>query len=168
MILLATVVLTDEQIKALPSTAVQLVAAPGVGKYLVPLFYSMELDRSHGAYSNVTTSDLTQDASKIRIAHGTFGPDACRPLPMEGISGAHGTKRVGYGSGTYNVDDPVVTENQIYIPVFSFPFNGADRLENLPISVCADNTGDFTGGGSGNSMAITLGYFVRTWLSPTN
>lgn len=49
----ATVELTDAQIKDLPTTAIQIVAAPGSDKYIHVIAASMVCDTSNGGYGNI-------------------------------------------------------------------------------------------------------------------
>lgn len=47
-----TVTLTDAQIKALPTTAIELVPAPGAGKVVVPIKFVLIFNNDAGAYGN--------------------------------------------------------------------------------------------------------------------
>src|SRR5687767_6210148 len=48
-----TLALTDAQIKALPSTALQVVPAAGANRLLVPVFACLTVDSNAGAYTNI-------------------------------------------------------------------------------------------------------------------
>lgn len=54
----ATLALTSAQILALNGTPVQIVAAPGAGKLLVPIFATFEYKFNSLAYANVTSSAI--------------------------------------------------------------------------------------------------------------
>jgi hypothetical protein len=52
-----TVTLTDAQVKALPTTPITLVAAPGSGQRIVPLLIDLLGSFAGGAYTNIDTTD---------------------------------------------------------------------------------------------------------------
>src|SRR5688572_11854111 len=55
VLLLSTVELTNAQIKALPTTPVNIVDRPGAGKLIQPLQVIMWLNTAGGAYTNLAT-----------------------------------------------------------------------------------------------------------------
>lgn len=162
----ATLTISDTQMKALPSTPLVIVAGPGLGKYLVPVMAMAETAFSAGAYTNVTDSSLNQGASDVVVTYGPNFINAFRAWPMGALNGGNPVK-VGFSAPTMGVSAPVVVTDQLWAPFFGFSFNGMDRLENDPLYVAADNTGNFTGGGVGNQLVVTVYYITRSYQSAT-
>lgn len=162
-VLSKTVVLTDAQIKALPSTSIEVVPAPGVGFYTVPIFCVIELKQQQ-FYTNVTDNSQAQGASDIVVTWGDNWVNAFRAVPMRFFSAFFNGNRVAFCDAFMGVSDPTVVADQLWAHVMSFPFNGAgDRVENNALKVSADNTGNFTGGDPANTMAVTVWYETRAF-----
>lgn len=153
-ILSASRTLTDEQIKALPTTGggVEVVAAPGVGKMIVPISAYAILDSTAGAYSDTT------DASLGLVCNSNF----MSSLTKWGSSLSDNKKSyipflVPYSeNGTGTFADNVVTYSKTDAPT---------QLENQPISV-VDSWGgipDYTGGNAANTLKVTV-YYIEVTL----
>lgn len=148
----ATVTLTDAQIKALPTTGVDVVAAPGAGKILIPQFawarVAWTADYTNIAAAAVLELRFTGGASffcvldnSVNTAVGSLlaggGPDA--------VGGYFGLRTrpgaaANYGiAGLYDAD-----------------------VANLPLTIVGNNDGSgaFTGGNGANTMTVTVAYYV--------
>lgn len=160
-----TVVLTDAQIKALPSTSIVVVPAPGAGFYTVPIHCVIELNAPNNQhYTNVTDETLAQGASDIVVTWGDNWVNAFRAVPMNYFGGFFSGKRVAFCSPFTGVSVPTVAEDQLWAFVMGYTFNGQDRVENNALKVSADNSGgNFTGGDPVNTMAVTVWYETRAF-----
>lgn len=142
-----TVQLTDAQIKALPTTPIQMLPAPGVGKMYAVVIGVAALDVTAGTYSNIgVTSSLyiaagagsalsaaydenwdgaLQDSSAIHIIH--FAPMMGAQAPAHSL---------------WNADKP--------------------NYENLPLTIKSNNgaSGNFTGGHAANTLRLTVYYVI--------
>jgi len=132
----ATVTLTDAQIKALPSGNVEIIAAPGTGKYLYVNQVAFALNIV-GAYTNVTINippQLWYKTSEVGIVDSTLD-DFAFTTPDK-----YGTLLNTYPQGY---------------------FASAD-IENRAIELNISNTGagNFTGGNAANTLKVTVYYVV--------
>jgi len=140
-----TVVLTDAQIKALPTTSVQIVPQPGVGKLILPIMSYMILDAIAGAYTNIH-------------ANGTTNPKF-----IDG-GALHSGAFENHSSNFLGDNDP----NRPKVTLMPYAPSEADTSyeyaysENKEIGVKADNlaSGNFTGGNAANTLAVTVIYAV--------
>jgi hypothetical protein len=142
----ATVTLTDAQIKALPTTAVQVVAAPGAGKMILPVSCQFELNPSAGAYADVTGASivLLNDSGEYQSAvmlmqsalSGTsriFGNLAC-PALEAGTGDFDGTVVSRMGMNVSSINNSILVKDD---------WNGIS---------------DYTGGNAANTMKVTVWY----------
>ena len=133
----ATVTLTDAQIKALPTTQVGIVAAPGAGKVLFPVQWLIVADTRAGAYTNL-------DAA---ISGPNLGwPSEPAQLFSAAASAVILTTVANKISAWENLAD-----------------SGGDNLGNLedqPLVIGIGNgaSGNLTGGNAANSLQVTVFY----------
>lgn len=142
----AQVSLSDAQIKALPTTPIQIVAAPGsAGKYIVVIKGSWKATTTSGAYTNINGT-----LAKLRLVYGANVTNASyevadtgSPTEFTGLLGTAGVKI------TFLHNWKELPEN------FS-------NIDNLAVSVSIDNngSGNLTGGHSSNSLVVTFIYLV--------
>jgi hypothetical protein len=153
-----TITLTDAQIKALPTTPIALVPAPGAGKrneLILALFesaiaaaYTNIGAQSYGMFISYGLTDF--GIASINISNGTGAGQAgsnaltslltlsarIQVIPVHCWSGVHGTT--------------VATEDF-----------AAGTDENAPLVLKCDNTGgNFTGGNAANTLKVTVLYAV--------
>lgn len=140
------VVLTDAQIKALPSTGAELIAAQGAGKIIMPLNVIVILDAQNGTYTNVDS------AAALYLAYANLSGSDLWYLPEThlGINWALGD---GYGYPLQTWTLPT-TPNGYYVYT-------AD-LDNQPLVLAAKNNGlgDFTDGDPSNTMTVIVYYVI--------
>jgi hypothetical protein len=154
----ASVTLTDAQIKALPTTAVQLIAPThtGIGYSGLPTSLPNPiqawavLDARGGAYGNL------QSVFSLKLKHGSAGDDT--------ISNSTYAKSEFESVGVFRIP--------IFVPSVSAPAEGltgflnpsryflSDNFDDNALIVSASNAagGDLTGGHASNSMEITVLY----------
>ena len=145
----AALTLTNAQILALPTTAREIVAAPGEGKLHVCVSAVMVLDATNGAYSdfdlfslfvNYGTTWKQASIAYDEFSNGAFADNsAVHLLGMFTGAGAGGT------------------------PAASWFADHAEAV-NKPLTVFATNgsAGDLDGGGTGNTLAVYLNYLTIT------
>jgi hypothetical protein len=149
---MATKTLTNAQVLALPTTAITLVAAPGAGFALVPLHATLRLtwaadytgidagavlfvSGGSGRSLGILSETVFGDVSGLLA----FGEDATAWLPPLALSTSAGNSVRG-SSG-----------------------NQDSLTEDTPIKLDTDNVLDFGGGDAGNSLKVTLLYYVVTF-----
>lgn len=146
----ASVTLTDAQIKALPTTPVELVAAPGAGKILLILSAFMLLDTSAGAYTNVNAA--ATGGVDIGGAYGNF----MQVLDPAGLVPAlEGTDVLAF-----KLDTAVyISGDQVYNNVAAYTVGD---YVNTPIIIDLENSsdGNFTGGNAANTLKVTALYTI--------
>jgi hypothetical protein len=145
-VLSATITLTDAQIKALPTTPIEIVAAPGTNKMISVLMAVANWSVSAGAYTN-------QDG------------DTRFYLQYEG----------GAGSATVMSKTPTATDNRTYNLIggalidSAAPWAGnvesdginTSQISNKKVEAFLDNGGgDLTGGNAANTLKVTVYYVV--------
>jgi hypothetical protein len=145
--LIATVTLTDAQIKALPTTPITVLA--GIpNKIILPFKAVIQLDASNGAYGNVSAGI----ANFLSIFVGQIL--STRIANDQVITGA--TKRHSELSAISLLDAVPPTIAQL---------SGLSRdpsvYDGIAATIqCTNAAGNFTGGNAANSMIVTLYYMV--------
>lgn len=150
----ATVTLTDAQIKALPTTPVQVVAAPGVGKIAVPIMALVGLAWT-ADYTNIS-ADSTFDFFWL--------PAGAQPFNslFEADTSSVSSLLAG-GGNAYAMSSPLQLGWTAAAPGLSVPratgdFMGGTNVVDANISVFITNSGDLTGGNAANSLKVTVWY----------
>lgn len=143
----ATVTLTNAQILALPTTPIQVVAAPGVGNLLVVDSAVMALDATGGVYSDF-------DSFNVFLNYGSGGLKQASNLYDEANNGAF-------------ADDNAVNFIGIFQPIDAGTnqagwFGDATNVVNVPITVWALNgaAGDLAGGDAANTLKVVMNYYT--------
>lgn len=158
--------LTDAEIKGIPTTPVELVAAPGAGFYIQPWLVVMKSDFSAGAY--------TVDAaySQMWAQTGLVLGSALSTLALTNDSGVSpvltqmtvfmgGDKRItSLAQGLQPADPGYI------VPYFAD--NGGmllSDLENQPVILTGWNAAgpstDYTGGNAANTLKVSTYYSVE-------
>lgn len=152
-VLSAAITLNDEQIKALPTTAIEIVPVAGVDKTYVVLFGFLRWNTTV-AYTNVN-ADNTLSIGYGSPATGDFIDHAASPTQLRTGTGIR-TSLVGpAGSPHPTLNNPDI--------VFGF-YNNFPELDfnNVSLVVYADNlgSGNLTGGNAANTLKVTV-YYVE-------
>lgn len=131
------VTLTNAQIKALPTTSIDLANAPGAGKRIVPIIVDFVVNTSAGLYTNLDV------ASYLAVAIG-------------GVNLAY------YLDGTNFLGTVLGSLHSTLIPPDYALHTDVTPLINAPLQLVADNggLGDFTDGNTANTMVVTSYYVI--------
>lgn len=136
------VVLTDAQIKALPTTGVDLVAAPGAGRMHIPVVVTLTSSIVAG-YDNIDA------ASSIRIV---WGASIIALIGMEEEGGAVSDLLTDIGSGWAAGGAVAASSNDI-----------ADAEDQaLAVRIVNGAAGDLTAGNAANTVTVTVYYITVT------
>jgi hypothetical protein len=149
----ATVTLTNAQTKALPTTSITLVAAPGAGLTIVPLFAHLRA---------AWVADYTNIDATATLFVGIGSNALLLPL-RQGVVSQVGALLAGGGpDGMHATLPPIFAAASEYN---SGGFSGWSALydsdvANAALVLGATNgaAGDFTGGNAGNSLAVRVWY----------
>jgi len=155
----AQVTLTDAQVKALPTTPVTLIAAPGSGLTIVPLQGILRATCTAGAYTNI-------NATICNLAVYWLGDFNAWPLAGvvndSSASPSPGKVTTLLGSASKHIAIlPAYTDN--YTNNWNLPpIIGDSTYENKAIAIAVDNNGssNFTGGNSANTLRVDVIYLV--------
>lgn len=160
----AKVTLTDAQIKALPSTAITLVAAPGSGKLIQPISITIKISAASGGYTNINTT-YAEFLASYHIADWTVMSlinDSSLSTALTKVTDffAVGDRYVTLTAPYSNAIQAATTTgtNQQVEPAFFIPSSN----ENLSLDTYFDNngSGDLTGGNAANSMIWYVDYLI--------
>lgn len=148
-VLSATVELTDAQIKALPTTYIEVVPAQGANKLVSVVGASFRLNTSAGAYTNHSTGN-----NAFFLAYGDWDVECS------------GQIAVPTGASDYMgvFSDPSVRGQVADFTEYSGWLIGASAdVLNAAVKIVGYNPlGDFTGGNAANTLKITVSYIVLT------
>lgn len=142
----ATFSLTNAQIKALPTTYIEVVPAPGASKFLVFHRAAFFVDASAGAYTNVDVGSV----KGLAIVYGDWITDCSTVYPWEG-SGGVGAQLEPFSK----------TVNQPYDGEQFYPTSGMNVAGNTALKFAAWNDpGDYTGGNAANTLKGQVIYSI--------
>jgi hypothetical protein len=165
----ATVTLTNAQIKALPTTPITLIAAPGSGYIIKLLAATVVVNTTAGAYTNIDTTycavpQFSHVSGGLWLATPAAINDDSLTTDMTYATTVLGStaKRVLHCVVPVQVAADQGSTSGAEGIVFSNVTNAASDFENLPVLLDAYNgSGDFTGGNAANTMRVTAYYTVE-------
>lgn len=163
-------ILTNAQIKTLPSTPVHLIDAPGAGKVIVGLGGLISVASQAGAYTNIAFSGGPGAVLDLIIGNNSNNIFGYAPMALvyAALNGAAPLTKIPLVqiAGSYAASDVEVTTGRVS-EGDSKSINVNQFLENQAVSISIwnspdDNTdaGDFTGGSDDNYMKINLLYTI--------
>lgn len=154
--LVATKILTDAQIKALPvengTGPIQLVSAPGVGKVILPSLVTLITRFSGGGYTGVTDG-----TSSICVGWGSgFGA-----AQQFGVIYESGGSILTF-AGTQLFPMVLGTSTDGSGAAYNAPGDELSKFENIGLFIQGtDNSGtDWTGGDPANTLEVTVQYAI--------
>lgn len=141
------ITINNDNFKTLPSTYIEVVAAPGAGKIILPISGYFTLDTSAGAYTN-----LESNSASLVLTYGDWEYEASNYIPMPSNA------EINFAL----FGKPGVTNQILDLPLYTnWVFAPQSGVSNQPIKVVAyNNNGDFTGGHASNTLKVTLYYVV--------
>jgi hypothetical protein len=154
-ILVASVVLDDTDIKALPSGDFTLIAAPAAGLRIVPLLFDLELDTAAGAYTNVDdgSSGICQ-VGGVNVS--SYLPDNTGPSGSR-LKDALTAVQISQATLLPYVIADIVAGWGL-VPLVRDV--AAMVAAALVLHVDNNGAGDFTGGNAANTLTINIPYLV--------
>jgi hypothetical protein len=149
--------LTDAQIKALPTTPITLVAAPGAGMMLYPVMAFIDVKTTSGAYTNIS------DGAALTIEIGGYGNgQTIADDASLGLSAL--TDLIGVASRRFQPLGPAYEDILAAYGTLTYSAPTAS-VENGAAALRMYNTGgNLTGGHASNSMRVTLLYLVQATI----
>jgi hypothetical protein len=145
----ATVTLTNAQIKALPTTPVQLVAAGAAGTTLVPLLVWMHLTWV-ADYTNISATSV------VGVQYGTTSAVSGLAQMLE-ATGSQVSNLLADGASHSALLPPMSLVGTTFT-VAPGQFDDDPNPVASALTLFATNTGDYTGGNAGNSLKVWTYY----------
>lgn len=154
-----TVALTDAQIKALPTTPITIVAAPGSAKVIQPIFVNLFAKTTAGAYTNINA------AGSLTMGMATLSNMSYVPNDAAMTSSGSHTRLTDLLGGANNRRTELMpyfdTEDvDAYGPVGTVNGSSGGVNEALRISIDNSGSGALTGGNAANSLTVVVLYSV--------
>ena len=140
--------LTDAQVKAVPTTPVTVIAAPGAGKAIMILTAWMRLDARGGAYTNLT-------GLEVQLNYGAAALAPASAAYVEASQGAFADASAAHVLGSF--------DDQTGGSAFASWMAEIATVTNSPVTVFfSGTTGNLTGGNAANSLTVDVLYHVLT------
>lgn len=144
-----TVELTDAQVKALPTTGIEIIPAPGAGKQVIVV---------GGGYFSKLTSGYTNISANSTIFLDTNGQHNSTVIGDDAADSVTGVTTF-LASGEHFV--PIGANHAIGTAFGITLGKAATTQANKAVNIKASNSGgNFTGGNAANKVAITVYYDI--------
>jgi hypothetical protein len=150
-------VLTNNQIKALPTTSIELVPAAGAGQVIIPLQLYIAPNISV-AYSNINSDAYCSFLQNTRRLLEDIPNDSGNGLAyVNDLLGENNNLWVVHAALGY----PIAALNNNWAS-FVTSINNVAAFANQPLQMVISNSdsGDFTGGDASNTIKVIVNYTV--------
>jgi hypothetical protein len=161
MIHSGTAELTDAQIKALPTTPVQIVASPGASKINIPLMTALRITGTTG-YTN-----LGIGVSELWLAWAQGAARASLLIKDNTPAGiANFTAFFNNSSIPWPINQMLMPSARVFDPAAELFLQPDDAIADLNVDAsldlfCQTGVGDLTGGNAANRLRCSVAYI--TW-----
>jgi len=152
-LLSATVTLTNAQIKALPTTAIEVVANPGATRFIVPISAVLIANTTAGAYTNINA------AAQLSIEYPLINTKAF--ALVDNNTFGQTSNLLDGGNILVAMLSPFININVDTEPCAIFVNNDIGIVDN-PLNIVMNNSsdGNLTGGDAANTLKVTVYYIV--------
>lgn len=150
------VTLTDAQIKALPTTSIELVAAPGSGSRILFLFADLNINAAAGAYTNISNDGYIYIGNGAADAtSGYIANDNTLTSPITYLTSfLSANHKIAYLQQWQSMRE----QNDWGLLGAPYLFSGYD---NATLELFAINAaGNYTGGNAANSLIVSVYYVI--------
>lgn len=151
-----TKTLTNAQVLALPTTAVQILAAPGASNIVVPLHATLRLAWT-ADYTGIDAASTIFLESGVGIA--TARIDNVVANSVNGLLAGGGPD----GTVAWLPAIAFVPASATNVVLSSWSSNYDSDVANKAISIAATNAANYTGGHAANTLTVTLLYYIVTF-----
>lgn len=149
--------LTDAQVKALPTTAIDLVPAQGSGTRIYPVQVLLDASFAAGAYTNVnaTSSCAVAPVSAEYTTNAIVNSAAATVTKLDSFLGAAHSLAQLVPFAHANVAQDLGNYAEVTT------ISAASQNVALQLSCNNGGSGNFTGGNAANTLGVTVYYVVR-------
>jgi hypothetical protein len=155
----STTQLTDSQIKALPTTAITLVAAPASGKIIIPIQAFLKMNASAGAYTNINTGAVANQARWVLTTNGNeFSAQIYNDTAS---SNTMLSDFIGTTTPRFIHLYPFFANEESVYGIYTYPLDvsGFDA-QALTLKAINTTNGNYTGGNAANTLSVSVIYLV--------